>query len=78
LDVVIPHAVLVLMPALTESLSPVLRESPVWTLRENVAREGSRPPASLWLCPVPREVPSVVDHDVAVELTEPVVLVSSR
>src|SRR5580658_2421716 len=75
LEVVIPHAVLVLMPVLTESLSPVLHESPAWTLRENVPRAGSTPPASLWPCPLLREVPSLVDHDVAVELTEPVVLV---
>jgi hypothetical protein len=75
-EVVIPHAVLELMPALTESLSPVLRESLSWTLRENVARDGSsRLPASLCPCPVLREDPSLVDHDVALEFTEPVVLV---
>src|ERR1017187_9027440 len=76
MDVVSPRAVLELMPVLTESLSPVLRESLVWTLRERDARDGSsEPPASLWPCPVLRDDPSLVDRDVAAELTEPVVLV---
>src|ERR1700730_7855557 len=74
-EVVIPHAVLVLMPALTESLSPVLRESLAWTLREHVPRAGSSRARSLWPCPVLRDVPSLVDHDAATELTEPAVLV---
>src|SRR5204862_179967 len=38
LDVVIPQAVLVLTLVLTDSLSLVLRESPVWPLREQLVR----------------------------------------
>ena len=49
LDVVIPHAVLVLTLALTDSLSLVLRESPVCALREKLARDGSSRLPSL--CP---------------------------
>src|SRR5580704_11967694 len=75
LDVVIPHAVLVLIPALTDSDSLVPRESLAWVLRDRVPRHGSRPPASVRPRPVLRAVPSVADHDVASELTEPVVLV---
>jgi hypothetical protein len=41
LDVVIPQAVLVLTLALTDSLSLVLCESPVWTLRETLVCDGS-------------------------------------
>ena len=75
LDVVIPQAVLVLTLALTDSLSLVLYESPVWTLREKLARDGSSRLPSLWPCPVLRDRPSLSDHEVAVELAEPVVLV---
>jgi hypothetical protein len=41
LDVVIPQAVLVLTLVLTDSLSLVLCESPVWTLRETLVCDGS-------------------------------------
>ena len=75
LDVVIPQAVLVLTLALTDSLSLVLCESPVWTLRETLARDGSSRLPSLWPCPVLRDRPSLSDHEVAVESAEPVVLV---
>jgi hypothetical protein len=74
LDVVIPQAVLVLTLVLTDSLSLVLRESPVWTLRETLVCDGSsRLP--LWPCPVVRDRPSLSDHEVAVEFADPVVLV---
>jgi len=74
LDVVIPQAVLVLTLVLTDSLSLVLCESPVWTLRETLVGDGSsRLP--LWPCPVLRDRPSLSDHEVAVELADPVVLV---
>src|SRR6185437_10223664 len=74
LDVVIPQAVLVLTLVLTDSLSLVLRESPVWTLRETLVCDGSsRLP--LWPCPVLRDRPSLSDHEVAVESADPVVLV---
>src|SRR6266849_1812392 len=69
LAVVIPHAVLVLTPSLTDSLSLVLRESLVWTLREKLARDGSSRLPSL------RDSPSLFDHEVAAEVTDPVVLV---
>ena len=75
LDVVIPHAVLVLTLVLTDSLSLVLCESPVWTLREKLARDGSSRLPSLWPCPVLRDRPSLCDHEVAVEFAAPVVLV---
>ena len=74
-EVVIPQAVLVLTLALTDSLSLLLCESPVWTLREKLARDGSRRLPSLWPCPVLRDRPSLRDHEVAVEFAEPVVLV---
>src|SRR6266851_10061343 len=75
LEVVIPHAVLALTPALTDSLSLVLRESLVWMLREKLARDGSSRLPSLRPCPVLRDNPSLADHDAATELTDPVVLV---
>jgi hypothetical protein len=75
LDVVIPQAVLVLRLALTDSLSLVLCESPAWTLRETLARDGSSRLPSLWPCPVLRDRPSLSDREVAVELADPVVLV---
>jgi len=62
LEVVIPHAVLVLTPSLSDSLSLVLRESLVWTLREKLARDGSSRLPSLWPCPVLRDSPSLLDH----------------
>ena len=74
LDVVIPQAVLVLTLALTDSLSLVLCESPVWTLCETLACDGSsRLP--LWPRPVLRDRPSLSDHEVEVESADPVVLV---
>src|SRR5580704_7139158 len=75
LEVVSPHAVLVLTPALTDSLSLMFCESLVWTLREKLAREGSSRLPSLRPCPVLRDSPSLCDHEVAVELTDPVALV---
>ena len=70
LDVVIPQAVLVLTLALTDSLSLVLCESPVWTLRETLVCDGSsRLP--LWPCPVLRDSPSLSDHEVEVESADP-------
>src|ERR1700722_8644744 len=75
LDVVSPHAVLVLTPAVTDSLSLMLCESLAWALREKLARDGSSRLPSLRLCPVLRDTPSLCDHEAAVELTDPVVLV---
>jgi len=74
LDVVIPQAVLALTLALTDSLSLVLCESPVWTLRETLVCDGS---SRLPLCPDPvlRDRPSLSDHEVEVESADPVVLV---
>ena len=65
---------LVLIPALTESLSVVLRESPACALDEELADQG-RTPWAVRPCPVPRLVPSLTDQEAACELTEPVVLV---
>src|SRR5208337_5159477 len=75
LDVVTPHAVLVLTPVLTDSFSLMLCESLVWTLREKLARDGSSRLPSLRPCPVLRVSPALCDHEVAAELTDPVVLV---
>jgi hypothetical protein len=74
-EVVIPQAVLVLIPALTVSLSLMPRESLVWTLRDPVARDGSTLPVSVRPCPVLRAVPSLADRDAASELVEPMVAV---
>src|SRR5215469_12863813 len=71
LEVVNPHAVPVLIPALTDSDSLVPREPLVWAFRDGLPRHGSTPPASLRPRAVLCEVPSVADHDVASELAEP-------
>src|SRR5579862_54809 len=71
-DVVIPHAVLALMPSLTDSLTPLPRDVPACALREKLAGQGPWPVQPE---PVPRLEPSLVDHESATELTEPVVLV---
>jgi hypothetical protein len=69
-----PQAVLVLTLVLTDSLSLVLCESPVWMLRETLVCDGSsRLP--LWPCPVLRDSPSLSDHDEETESADPVVLV---
>jgi len=76
LDVVIPQAVLVLTLVLTDSLSLVFCESPVWTLRETLVCDGSsRLP--LWLHLVVRDRLSLTGHDVAVRFTFPGVLVEA-
>jgi hypothetical protein len=75
LDVVIPQAVLVLTLTLTDSLSLLLCESPVCTLREKLARDGSSRLPSLWPCPVLRDRPSLREVEVEMEFAEPVVLV---
>ena len=75
-EVVTPHAVLVLIPVLTDSVSLVPRESLAWTVRERLPRDGSSVlPVSLRPHPVLRVVPSLADHDSASELVEPAVLV---
>ena len=61
--------------AVTDSLSLVLCESPVWTLCETLARDGSSRLPSLWPRPVLRDRPSLCDYEAAVELADPVVLV---
>src|SRR5579875_3601898 len=74
-DVVIPHAVLAVMLALTDWLSPVLREPPAWMLRERAPGAGSTPPRGAAVRPVPRDVPSLTDRDQASEPAAPAVLV---
>jgi hypothetical protein len=75
-DVVIPHAVLVLIPALTDRLSPLPRDSLVCALREVLAGQGAIPlPGLARPDEAPRVEPSLVDHDPATELTDPAVLV---
>jgi len=70
-----PHAVLVLIPVVSEADSDVPREVPDCAERDPPPRSGSTPPPDGLVRPVPVDRDSLSDVDVADEAESPTVLV---
>src|SRR5437879_2211842 len=75
-EVVRPHAVVRLIPALTDSASPAVCAWLVWTLREWLVRaSGSTLLSPPRPCPVAADTLSPLDRDFVTESVPPTVLV---
>jgi hypothetical protein len=70
-----PHAVLVLIPAVSDADRVVPHDAPACAECEPPPRSGSTPPPAGLARPVPVERDSLPDQDAATELESPTVLV---
>jgi hypothetical protein len=74
-EVDMPHAVLVLIPVVSEADSDVPQEAPACDERDPPPWSGSTPPPEGLVRPVPVDDDSLLDVEVAVEAESPTVLV---